>query len=130
MPVVSMTNVLKPKIACAAWLHYMILPIIRILPSSIHPTFRKTARVVLIFKTRKRCVAWGVKELLNRIPHEDAVSIKKELIEHFGKTKYYRFYREECCLKPKDQNFVRQAFRNKGIAEEPPFGHYTEEYLW
>lgn len=75
-------------------------------------------------------VAWGTKHLLNRIPHEDAVSIRKQLIWHFGKSGYYRFYREERYLTPKEQNFIKQAFRNKGITTEPTFERYTEEYIW
>lgn len=74
-------------------------------------------------------VAWGTKHLLNRIPHEDAVSIRKQLIRHFGKTGYYRFYREEHYLTPKEQSFIKEIFRNKGIATEPTFDRYTEEYI-
>lgn len=74
--------------------------------------------------------AWGVKRLLDKVPYADAVSIRKQLIGHFGKTKYYRFHREEYYLTPTDQAFIRQLFRNKGITEEPPFDRYTEEYKW
>lgn len=74
--------------------------------------------------------AWGVKQLLDKIPHADAVSIRKQLIGHFGKTKYYRFHREEYYLTPADQAFISQLFRSKGIAEEPLFDRYTEEYNW
>ena len=75
-------------------------------------------------------MAWGVKGLLDKIPYEDAVSIKQQLIGHFGKTKYYRFYREERYLTPKEQAYIRQVFCNKGITEEPPFTRYTDEYMW
>ena len=62
---------------------------------------------------------WGLKQLLNRIPYEDAVSIRIQLVGHYGKTGYYRFYRGERGLMPKDQAYIRQLFRNKGIKEEP-----------
>ncbi|KAB5347628.1 DUF6078 family protein [Bacteroides salyersiae] len=81
-------------------------------------------------KAEKVRMAWGVKGLLYKIPYEDAVSIKQQLIGHFGKTKYYRFYREERYLTPKEQAYIRQVFRNKGITEEPPFTRYTDEYMW
>lgn len=81
-------------------------------------------------KAEKVRMAWGVKGLLDKIPYEDAVSIKQQLIGHFGKTKYYRFYREERYLTPKEQAYIRQVFRNKGITEEPPFTRYTDEYMW
>ena len=38
-------------------------------------------------KAEKVRMAWGVKGLLDKIPYEDAVSIKQQLIGHFGKTK-------------------------------------------
>lgn len=75
-------------------------------------------------------VAWGLKQLLNRIPYEDAVSIRIQLVGHYGKTGYYRFYRGERGLMPKDQAYIRQLFRNKGIKEEPTYQRYTEEYIW
>lgn len=31
---------------------------------------------------------------------------------------------------PKDQAYIRQLFRNKGIKEEPTYQRYTEEYIW
>ena len=68
------------------------------------------------FKTAVKVhVAWGLKQLLNRIPYE--------------KTGYYRFYRGERGLMPKDQAYIRQLFRNKGIKEEPTYQRYTEEYM-
>lgn len=48
------------------------------------------------FKTAVKVhVAWGLKRLLDRIPYEDAVSIRIQLVGHYGKTGYYRFYRGE-----------------------------------
>ena len=66
-------------------------------------------------------MAWGLKQLLNRIPYEDAVSIRIQLVGHYGKTGYYRFYRGERGLMPKDQAYIKQLFRNKGIKEEPTY---------
>lgn len=83
------------------------------------------------FKTTVKVhVAWGLKRLLDRIPYEDAVSIRIQLVGHYGKTGYYRFYRGERGLMPKDQAYIRQLFRNKGIKEEPTYQRYTEEYIW
>ena len=83
------------------------------------------------FKTAVKVhVAWGLKRLLDRIPYEDAVSIRIQLVGHYGKTGYYRFYRGERGLMPKDQAYIRQLFRNKGIKEEPTYQRYTEEYIW
>lgn len=85
----------------------------------------------IYFKTAVKVhVAWGIKRLLDKIPYEHAISIRPQLVRHYGKTKYYRFYREECCIMPKDQAFIKQVFRNKGIMEEPAYQRYTEEYIW
>lgn len=78
----------------------------------------------------KVSVAWGLKELIESISYKDAVSIRTQLIGHYGKTGYYRLYRGERGLMPKDQAYIKQIFRNKGIKEEPTFQRYTEEYIW
>ena len=52
------------------------------------------------------------------------------MVGHYGKTGYYRFYRGERGLMPKDQAYIRQLFHNKGIKEEPTYQRYTEEYIW
>lgn len=81
-------------------------------------------------KAVKVRVAWGVSGLFDRIPHKEAVIIKKQLIGHFGKTKYYRFFREENFIAPKDQVYILNTFRNRGLTEEPAYTHFTEEYIW
>lgn len=83
------------------------------------------------FKTAVKVrVAWGVKRLLDRVPYADAVSIRRQLVGHYGKTGYYRFYREERGLMPEDQAYIKQLLRNKGMKEEPDYQRYTEEYIW
>ncbi len=83
------------------------------------------------FKTAVKVhVTWGLKRLLDRIPYGDAVSIRSQLVGHYGKTGYYRLYRGERGLMPKDQAYIKQLFRNKGIKEEPAYQRYTEEYIW
>lgn len=75
-------------------------------------------------------VAWGLKQLLERVPYEDAIGIRSQLIGHYGKTGYYRLYRGERGIMPKDQAYIKQLFINKGIKEEPAYHHTTEEYIW
>ena len=80
------------------------------------------------FKTAVKVhVAWGLKRLLDRIPYEDAVSIRIQMVGHYGKTGSIV---ENGGLMPKDQAYIKQLFRNKGIKEEPTYQHYTEEYIW
>lgn len=42
----------------------------------------------------------------------------------------YRFYRGEVYLSPDDQAYIRKAFRQYNIPEEPVFDSYSEEYSW
>lgn len=79
---------------------------------------------------RKIRVAWGVRTLLDDVPLKDAVSIKGRLLQHFGRSLYYRFYRKEYSIDPEQQEFIRRLFRQKGIKKEPAFEYYTEEYKW
>lgn len=75
-------------------------------------------------------VAWGIKRLLDEVPYKDAGSIRRQLVNHFGKTGYYRFFREERCLMPDDQAYIRRLFCKKGYTGEPVFERYTDEYNW
>lgn len=75
-------------------------------------------------------VAWGIKYLLDNVPHQSAQAMKKRIIARFGRTKYYRFYRKEYYLTPEDQEYICRLFREKGIREAPVFEAYSEEYRW
>ena len=57
-------------------------------------------------------------------------TLKNRLIAHFGRGKYYRFYREESYLSPDDQAYIRSIFRQYNIQGEPAFDSYSEEYSW
>lgn len=75
-------------------------------------------------------VAWGLKHLFDNIVYKKVDTIRDRLICHFGKTKYYRIYRNEIGLLPIDQDFIRRVFKEKGVEKEPIYDEYTEEYLW
>ena len=75
-------------------------------------------------------VAWGIKHLLDNVPYKNVYELKSQMIAHFGRGRYYRFYRKECYLAPEQQAYIRQLFRNQGIKEEPAFEAYSDEYSW
>ena len=77
---------------------------------------------------RKVQVAWGIKQLFEQIPYKNAVPMRKQILSYFGKTKYYRFYRQECGLMPEDQAYVNRLFKQNGITEAPKYEKYTEQY--
>lgn len=75
-------------------------------------------------------IAWGVKGLFDRIPHKEAVAMRKEIIAHFGKTHYYRLQRKEYSINPDEQEYLRRVFRKYRVEEEPAFEYCTDEYQW
>ncbi|WP_071144854.1 DUF6078 family protein [Bacteroides ihuae] len=75
-------------------------------------------------------VAWGISHLLDNVLYKDAYVLKKQMLAHFGKNLYYRFYRKERHINPSEQAFIHQLLLQKGITEEPRFDSYTEEYDW
>lgn len=75
-------------------------------------------------------IAWGIKHLFDRLPYTEAKLLKSQIMARFGKTMYYRYYRKEYGVSPENQEFIRRVFSKKGIAEEPAFEYYSEEYIW
>ena len=76
--------------------------------TSVNPTrYPADGNQCECFKTAVKVhVTWGLKRLLDRIPYEDAVSIRSQLVGHYGKTGYYRLYRGERGLMPKYKTIV------------------------
>lgn len=83
------------------------------------------------FRTKEKIrLAWGIKNILNQVPLEKAKRIKKSLVSYFGKTKYYRFYREEKPVLPEEQKAIKKIFEQNGIESEVSYTRFTEEYDW
>ncbi|MDE5799319.1 MAG: hypothetical protein K2H73_09965 [Treponemataceae bacterium] len=80
--------------------------------------------------TEKIRIAWGIKHIFNGLPYESARNIKSELLSHFGRTKYYRFFREEVPLLPADQKVTRAIFRKNGVESEPAYTRFSEAFDW
>lgn len=78
----------------------------------------------------KLTFAWGIKNILENIPYQNAISIKRDLISHFGRAKYYRFYRKERAISPDEQNQIKRIFKQNGVEEDIQFESYTEEFEW
>ena len=94
-------------------------------PSGIAPT-GENCRYFLSDQPQQ--YARGISHLLDRLPHNDAVSIKQQMVGYFGKTTYYRCYRKERLIKPCEQEYIRKIFRNRGLTEAPVFDEYVEYY--
>ena len=66
---------------------------------------------------KKKRFALGITHLLDNVPHKEALGIKRELMAELNRTTYYRCYRKERLLKPKEQEYIRQLFLKRGIKE-------------
>ena len=65
------------------------------------------------FRKALKCrVAWGIRHLLDNVPHKCAAPMRNQLVGHFGKTTYYRFYRQEQGLFPKAQAYIVRFSNN------------------
>lgn len=74
--------------------------------------------------------ALGITHLLNNVPYNKALEIKRELKSYLERSTYYRIRNKERLIKPEEQNYIRQLFLRKGINEEPVFDAYIEQYEW
>ena len=83
------------------------------------------------FRTDKKVsYAWGIKNILDDIPAVKAKFIKSDLLQRYGRTKYYQFYRGEKPLSVKDQQTFAKIFRQNGVETEIKYADYTEDYDW
>ena len=83
------------------------------------------------FKSAKKVrIAWGITNLLEKVPYRTARHLRKLMSFHHTKTLYYRYYRKEYGIPPEAQLYIRKLFRQHGVEEEPVFDSYTEEYEW
>lgn len=74
--------------------------------------------------------ARGIKHLFDNIPHKDAVIIKQQMLEHFGKTLFYRFWRKEYLVSPAQQEYIQKLFLERNITEPLAFDEYIKQYEW
>lgn len=72
----------------------------------------------------------GITHLYDKLPYQEALQIKDQLISYFGRTTYYRFKRKERFINPTEQQYIRQLFLSKGFTDEPQYDEYAELYEW
>ena len=70
------------------------------------------------FKSQiKKRIALGITNLLDNVPHKTALLLRRQMVENFGKTLYYRFLRKENELLHEHKIFIKQLFEQNGINE-------------
>ncbi len=95
-----------------------------------HHIPKDTSECTYFRSLEKIRVAWGVSYIFDNIPYKLATQLRKKIIEHFGRTAYYRFYRHENGIMPEDQLYIRQMFKEYGITQEPEFDFYKDQYKY
>ncbi len=75
-------------------------------------------------------VAYGTGKLYANLPHEKAIAIKKQLLQHLGRNEYYRKYRKVKPFMPDEMEYVRQLFLSHGLTSEPEYESYGSIYVW
>lgn len=78
----------------------------------------------------KQRFARGMSRLFDPLPYRDAQRVKQQMIEYFGRTRFYRLRSKECTFTPAQQDYVRQLFLQCGITEAPRFDEYVEKFVW
>lgn len=70
----------------------------------------------------------GITHLFDNLPHKTAQNLWKTIHKHIGNSVYYRIRDKERAIRPEEEAFIRQAFIEEGITEEPCFDEYIEQY--
>ena len=70
----------------------------------------------------------GMLNFYENIPEGKAKTIRKALIQHFTKTKYFKFRNGTYPITPQDRNEIVAICRSYGWNEPPVFDNYYEEY--
>lgn len=74
--------------------------------------------------------ALGMTRLLDNLPHNKAVAVRRSINACFSKGTLYRIRKKERFIMPEEQNLIRSIFIRLGIDAEPAFDQYVERYAW
>ena len=81
--------------------------------------------------TEKRIkAAWGISKLYDSVPHAEVRALRKKIIEHIGRSKYYWICRHETYPLSEELNLISDLFSNLDADVKPVYECYTEESVW
>ena len=75
-------------------------------------------------------IAYGISRIYDNVPYAKKKSIMFSIQGLFSKTTYYRIYRKERHLWPKEQQAIQQIFNSYEIKEPVVFDEYHEVIDW
>lgn len=75
-------------------------------------------------------VAIGMVRFFREMPHYKELAIKRDIIRHFTRTRFYRMRRGDIPVTPDDQQVIAAICRRHGWTEAPAYDDYEQQYLW
>ena len=75
-------------------------------------------------------VAYGISHIYDNVPFAKKESLMHRIQGFFNKSTYYRIYRKERPMWPKDQEAIQRIFNNFGVTEPVVFDQYYEVINW
>lgn len=82
----------------------------------------------LFFLDKPQPYALGFSKMLDNLPHKKVSGIKSQMKAYLGLATYYRCSRKERLIKPKEQERIKQIFRQQNISGELEFDEYVDYY--
>lgn len=129
---ICLNNACPHAESCLRQLHAMHYPADAVSVHALNPQLypKEGGECAHYRPVKKIHLAWGIKDMLRDIPYDRARSIRRDMISHFGKTRYYRFFREQLPLTPAEQSAVHEIFRRNGAETAPAYNRHSEEIDW
>lgn len=98
---------------------------------SINPNYLKGKDKCDFFKdfslTRFAC---GIDHILDNIPYNSAIAIRKDLLSLMGRSMFYRIRNKERLLHPVEQEQIVEVFVKHGFKTRPEFDKYVDMIDW
>lgn len=117
---------------CLRYQASKLLPVKRIAFSIINPacTTPQSESCPHFKADQTGIYALGITHLLDDLPHNKAIAIKRSIHAYFSKGTFYRIQNKERLITPDEQIFIRNIFIQQGINTDPIFDEYIEQYDW
>ncbi|WP_288205634.1 DUF6078 family protein [uncultured Parabacteroides sp.] len=74
--------------------------------------------------------AKGITHLLDELPHNKAIAIKRQIYAYLKKGTFYRIRNKERLISPDEQNEIRRIFLRHSIYTDPNYDEFVEQYDW
>ena len=72
----------------------------------------------------------GISKMYYDMPRRIEVALKRHLIYHFNRKRYYEYHSGYRPLPPEHEQYIRQAAQRYGWPHPLEFNDYVEDYLW